>query len=194
MHSEPDIRLIHKFDTLTPWATLRDGVGWEQRSVRVFGKIRDQPRLTCWYGSVPYRYSGLEWDPEPLPTWLADLMEHVSEAAGHAFNSVLCNLYRDGQDTVGWHADDEPLFGPDPIIASLSYGATRTFQLRPRDGTPKHLEHTDPHDLQRGRSFQLRARDLLIMGRGVQTRFQHRVPRTSEVVGPRINLTFRATV
>lgn len=184
MPESPNIRHLPKFDTTTAWATLRDGVDWQQRSIRVFGKVYAQPRLTCWYGDVPYRYSGLELGSNPMPSWLTELTQRVSSEVGVTFNCVLCNLYRDGQDTVGWHADDESLFGPDPIVASLSYGATRTFQVRSREKPSVR------------QAWQLQARDLLVMGSGVQTAYQHRVPRTpkTEIVGPRINLTFRTTV
>lgn len=165
----------------TPFDSLLEGIEWQQRSVRVYGKTHPQPRLTKWYGPVPYPYSGLSWDAAPMPDQLAKLAQKVSTAAGEAFNSVLCNLYRDGQDTVGWHADDEPLFGSDPIVASLSYGATRTFKLR-ENGTKSSV------------SYDLEDGDLIVMGKGMQLGWQHSIPRTARPVGQRINLTFRRCV
>ena len=130
------MNVIHTraFDS-TPLPLVREAIDWQQRSVVVYGKAHPQPRLTRWYGPRPYPYSGLTWPAAPFPGVLLELAEKVSQAAGVRFDSVLCNLYRDGQDCVGWHADDEPLFGPDPVVASLSYGAaglSRRVAARPR--------------------------------------------------------------
>jgi alkylated DNA repair dioxygenase AlkB len=104
------------------------------------------------------------------------------EFAGVAFNSLLANLYRNGQDGMGWHADDERELGPTPVIGSLSFGAARKFQLRRRDN---HREK---------RELELASGDLLVMSGRTQTFWQHQVPKTSRPVGPRINLTFRQIV
>lgn len=112
---------------------------------------------------------------------MARIRDRVQSLTGASFNSVLCNMYRDGRDTVAWHADDEPLFGEDPVVASVSFGAARTFQLRPNGGKSADV-----------RSFELTDGSLFVMGKGVQKAFQHRVPRSSVAVGERINLTFRA--
>lgn len=175
-----NVTYLKSFDQ-TPFDSLLEEVEWQQRSVRVYGKTHLQPRLTKWYGPVSYLYSGLSWDPIPMPDRLAKLAQKVSEAVGEPFNCVLCNLYRDGQDTVGWHADDEPLFGSDPVVASLSYGATRTFKLRQNE-----TKSSVSYDLENG--------DLIVMGKGMQLGWQHSIPRTAKPVGPRINLTFRRCV
>jgi alkylated DNA repair dioxygenase AlkB len=116
-----------------------------------------------------------------MPPIVAGLLTSVERLTGGRYNSVLCNLYRDGRDTVGWHSDDEPLFGSDPEVASLSFGGARTFQLRHK--TTKALE-----------SYSLGDHDVLFMGRGVQAEWEHRLVRTAKPVPARINLTFRLTV
>lgn len=161
--------------------TLRALIPWEQRSVTVYGKIYPQPRLTKWYGLVPYAYSGVTWPPCEMPAELEQLRSRLQERLGVPFNSVLANLYRDGSDAVGWHADDEAIFGGDPEIASLSFGATRTFKLRLNADTKVQ------------QSFELEHGSLLFMGKGVQPAWQHSLPRTKKPVGERINLTFRVT-
>lgn len=160
------------------FAALTRAIPFEQRSVRVFGRVYPQPRLTRWYGPVPYTYSGLTSAAAPLPALLDAIRRSVEVATGASFNAVMCNLYRDGSDTVGWHADDEPLFGPAPAVASLSFGAARSFDVR----------HKVTGERQR---FELGDGALLFMATGAQSRWQHRVPRQRAAVGPRINLTFR---
>lgn len=166
------------------FTTLRQAIEWEQRSVTVFGKTHPQPRLTRWYGDVPYVYSGLSWEPAPMPPLVDTIRQKVETIAGERFNSVLCNLYRHGGDSVGWHADDEPIFGGDPIVASVSFGATRTFKVRPNKDRSQHD----------ATSFSLTDGSLLIMGRGIQKHYKHCIPETAQKVGERINLTFRLTV
>ncbi|MDO7875089.1 alpha-ketoglutarate-dependent dioxygenase AlkB [Hymenobacter sp. ASUV-10] len=162
---------------------LRAAVPWEQRSIRLFGREVAQPRLTAWYGDpgAAYTYSGLRWEPRPWRQQLDTLRRRVEAATGHRFNSVLLNLYRDGHDSMGWHADDEPELGPAPTIASLSLGATRRFRLRPRPGGPA----AEPLGLDLGSG------SLLLMRPPTQAHWQHALPKTSRAVGPRLNLTFR---
>lgn len=161
---------------------LRQAIAFEQRSVTVYGKTYPQPRLTKWYGFVPYHYSGLTWPACRMPDLLVKLTVKVRELTGGRFNSILCNLYRDGNDGVGWHSDDEPLFGPEPDVGSLSYGAARTFKVRRKD------------DHKVTQTFQLEDGDLLYMPTGFQREWQHTLTTTKKPVGPRINLTFRRTV
>ena len=157
-------------------------VAWEQRSIRIFGQEIPQPRLTAWYGDADarYTYSGLAWEPRPWTPALLALRRRVEAATGARFNSVLLNLYRDGRDSMGWHADDEPELGPAPAIASLSLGATRRFRLRPRAG----LAHP-PFGL------ALPGGSLLLMRGPTQQHWQHALPKTARPSGPRLNLTFR---
>ena len=162
--------------------TLTDTVPWEQRSITLFGQRHPQPRLTAWYGDAgsAYTYSGLRWEPLPWLPVLATLRARLEAACDAHFNSVLLNLYRDGQDSMGYHADDEPELGPAPTIASLSLGATRRFRLRPRAGLgapPLGLDLTNG--------------SLLLMRGQTQQHWQHAIPKTARPAGPRINLTFR---
>ena len=163
-------------------AHLTAAVAWEQHSIRLFGQWHPQPRLTAWYGEpeARYAYSGLTWEPQPWLPALAALRQRLEAATGHAFNSALLNRYRDGRDSMGWHADDEPELGPAPAIASLSLGAARRFRLRPRPGTPGTALGLD-----------LAPGSLLLMLPGAQARWQHALPKTARPVGERLNLTFR---
>lgn len=162
-------------------ARLRDELPWQQQSIRMFGRAVPEPRLVSWHGdpAANYRYSGRDHPPAPWTAPLADVRGRVEAATGEHFNSVLANLYRDGSDHIGWHADDEPELGPEPAIASLSLGAARPMQFRPRPAGAIALRI----DLEPG--------GLLLMTGGTQRWYHHRIPRTSRSLGPRINLTFR---
>lgn len=157
-------------------------VDWKQENLRLFGRHIPQPRLSAWYGDAAYAYSGLRLEPRPWPPVLADLRRRCEEIAGAAFNSVLANLYRDGADSMDWHADDEASLGPAPVIASISLGAARRFQMRRKD--------------KRGEAVctELGNGDVLVMSGRCQADWLHRVPKTKKPVGPRINLTFRNVV
>lgn len=163
---------------------LLDETPWLQGEIVVAGNRHAIPRLEAWYGDPgrSYTYSGRRLDPLPWTPRLADLRERCAAAAGEAFDSVLVNRYRTGDDAVGWHADDEPELGPQPVIASLSLGATRRFRLRRRDG--RH----DPV------SIDLEHGDLLVMRGPTQALWEHRLTRTALPVGERVNLTFRRIV
>jgi alkylated DNA repair dioxygenase AlkB len=160
---------------------LHQNVDWGQQEISVYGKKHLQPRLVAWYGdaSAHYTYSGLTLKPG---AWFEPVVEikTVCEAiAGITFNSVLLNMYRDGDDTVGWHSDDEPTLGHNPIIASVSFGGVRRFDLRHKvtKETVKTL---------------LPAGSVLLMSGRLQAEWSHQVPRTKKVDAPRINLTFRS--
>jgi alkylated DNA repair dioxygenase AlkB len=161
-------------------ARLRRDLDWRSQKIILFGRPVLQPRLMDWYSDpgVTYRYSGLTLAPKPWPAVLSELRKRLETHCGASFNSVLCNAYRDGRDSMGWHADDEPELGPDPLIASLNLGATRRFRIRPRGGGPSIGVDLEPGSL------------LLMSGRS-QADFQHAVPKTRRPVGLRINLTFR---
>ena len=159
---------------------LRCDVQWQQEHVVIFGERRRVPRLVAWHGDAgaSYTYSGTAHTPQP---WTAELLEtrQVAQAlTGHDFNSVLLNLYRDGNDGMGWHADDEPELGRNPAIASVSLGATRRFKLR-------HRQCKTVTTLELGHG------SLLSMAGPTQHRYVHAVPKTARPVGARINLTFR---
>ncbi|MGY2130904.1 alpha-ketoglutarate-dependent dioxygenase AlkB family protein [Hymenobacter sp. HD11105] len=161
-------------------------IPWRQEPIKLFGKEVMQPRLTAWHGdpNAHYRYSGLSLEPLPWTPALQHLRQQVSNATGAEFNSVLLNLYRTGQDSMGWHADNEPELGPEPIIASVSLGATRRFRLRPGVGTFPHAPV----------GLDLPPGSLLLMRGPTQQRWQHALPKTSRPVEARMNLTFRRIV
>jgi alkylated DNA repair dioxygenase AlkB len=151
---------------------------WRAETVTVFGKRHLQPRLTAWHGDAAYTYSGLTLAPLPFTPLLQQIYTAVESATGHRFNSVLLNYYRDGRDSMGMHSDDEPELGPEPAIASLSLGATRTFILR-----HKQTRQTVKIELQNG--------SLLLMAGALQQNWLHGINKTARPVGPRLNLTFR---
>jgi len=157
---------------------LLDETPWRADTVVVYGKRYLQPRLTAWYGEASYTYSGLTLQPLPLTPLLEQLRAAVEQATGRRYNSVLLNYYRDGADSMGMHSDDEPELGPRPVIASLSYGATRTFILR-----HKRSKRTVKLDLTDG--------SLLLMAGALQANWLHGINKTARLVGPRLNLTFR---
>ncbi|MSR31410.1 MAG: alpha-ketoglutarate-dependent dioxygenase AlkB [Gemmataceae bacterium] len=174
-------------DFLTPaedaefFSRLMLEVTWKQESMKMFGKEVKLPRLTSWHASdgLSYSYSGITSLPLPwLPplTWLREKVEQVCQCS---FNSVLLNLYRDGNDSVSWHADDEKELGPDPLIASVSLGAPRRFQFKSRVKPESRRE------------ILLTSGCLLFMGLGSQTLWLHQVPKEKMATQARINLTFR---
>jgi alkylated DNA repair dioxygenase AlkB len=164
---------------------LRDpvqaGIDWEVHRLKIFGREVDSPRLSRWIGDpgASYRYSGVRFEPASWPRALTVVRKAVNAAAGEEFNSVLANLYRDGNDTMGWHSDDEPELGIQPIIASLSLGAPRKFVLKSRAPDGDKLE------------IQLTHGSLLVMRGDTQRNYKHSLPRTTKSSGERINLTFR---
>jgi alkylated DNA repair dioxygenase AlkB len=163
-------------------AQLLAEVPWRQERISLFGRSVLLPRLTAWFGGpgADYRYSGLHLRARPFPPRLEFLRRRVEVAVGQAFNAVLLNLYRSGADGVSWHRDDEPDLGEAPWIASLSLGATRTFQLRPRGSRGRgRLDVPLPHG------------SLLVMAPPTQARWEHRLPKRAAACGPRVNLTFR---
>lgn len=164
-------------------------VPWRQDSLSIAGRRIPVPRLQCWMGEshCAYAYSGIALSPEPWIEPVAELRKALESLTGHDYNCVLINLYRDGKDSVSWHADDEPQLGASPRVASLSLGGVRKFQLKPKPGS-EAIER-DPE----GRAtFTLSSGSLLIMQPGVQENWIHQVPKTARPVAPRINLTFRA--
>ena len=152
---------------------------WQQREIVLFGRRVMQPRLVAWAGEVSYGYSGQVLAPRPPSRLLVELLRRVSSQAGVAFNHILLNRYRGGQDSMGLHADDEPELGPEPRLASLSLGAPRRFVVLPRRRDLGRWECT------------LRHGSLLLMGGTLQRYYRHGVPRTKQAVGERLNLTFR---
>jgi len=163
---------------------LRDTTAWRQETITLYGKTIDVPRLTAWYGDegTSYIYSGIRNEPLPWTPVLGEIKRAVEPPARVVFNSVLLNRYRTGQDSVSWHADDEPEFGEQPVIASVSFGGTRSFQFK----------HKKRKELKA--SVELTHGSLLIMRGGTQANWLHRIPKTAKPVEERLNLTFRAIV
>ena len=157
---------------------LLDETDWEQRSIVMFGREVPQPRLNSWYGDVSYSYSGIAMVPRPWTPLLTSLRERCEELTGARYNSVLVNLYRDGDDSMGWHADDERELGPEPAIASLSLGALRKFRLRHRE--TREIVEVEPE-----------SGSLIFMSGLSQACWMHEVPKTKRATDARINLTFR---
>jgi alkylated DNA repair dioxygenase AlkB len=162
-------------------ALVRD-VGWEQRHIVLFGKPILQPRLIGWAGELPYRYSGQTLEPRAWPDAALPILARANQVAGAAFNHVLINRYRDGRDSMGYHADAEPELGPDPIVATLSLGARRRFLLR------RHDKRANEAPL----ALWLEHGSLLVMGGTCQRHYRHAIPRDAAPdVQQRISLTFR---
>lgn len=182
---EPEAISVHE--------SLLASISWEQPSILIAGQRKTIPRLQRWFGEreTAFEYSGTRFEPEPFTQLLISLKQRVESQCSLSFNSVLVNLYRNEQDSVGWHADDEPEFGERPQIASLSLGATRRFQLKPK---AHFLEAAQWRLGQRVLSFELGSGDLLVMGAGVQENWLHSVPKERAGLDLRINLTFRDVV
>lgn len=152
---------------------------WRAETVTVYGKQHLQPRLSAAYGDAPYTYSGLTIHPLPWTPLLLSIKEAVEAASAYKFNSVLLNYYRDGRDSMGMHSDNEPALGRNPVVASVSFGATRTFILR-----HKASKQTCKLDLADG--------CLLLMAGALQHHWQHGINKSAKNLGPRLNLTFRS--
>lgn len=137
------------------------------------------PRLECWHGDRPYAFGGRVVEPQPWPDLLGALRYCVEDATGEGFDSCFANYYRNGRDHIPWHADDDAWIGP--VIASVTFGARRSFMLRSK------------HDHKALWSHELGNGDLFVMHAGVQRAYEHKLP-PSGVDKPRLNLTFRQTV
>jgi len=162
---------------------LRAELPWVQELYFRGGRVVPAPRLTSFHGDADcrYLYSGIAYEPSPWTELLLQLRARLRPATGHDFNSVLANLYRDGRDSVGFHADDEPELGPSRdniVIASLSLGAARRFVLKHKRSGERRC-----YDLGHGALF--------VMSGRTQHDWIHALPKTQRAVGARINLTFR---
>lgn len=162
---------------------LYQGLDWRQEQLHIYGRWLKVPRLMAWYGDpgAHYRYSGVDHIPQAWTAELLNLRADVEAVCGQAFNSVLANLYRDGRDSMGCHADDEKELGNNPLIASLSFGESRLLRFR-------HTKTGYKLDVELGHG------DLLIMAGELQHHWRHELPKTRKTKLPRINLTFRRIV
>ena len=160
---------------------LRTTVDWHQDDITIFGKTYKQPRLTALHSEneKPYSYSNITMLPKALTSELLQIKQDVEQQSHHKFTSVLLNLYRDGNDSNGWHADNEKELGQNPVIASLSLGEERPF----------HFKH---RTLKNERSKMLQHGSLLIMKGEMQHFWLHHIAKTKKKIGERINLTFRS--
>lgn len=156
-------------------------INWKQDYIKFFGKTHPLPRLTSWYGDpgASYEYSGIQSDPNPWNDRLIFVKSKIEEALGVRFNSVLLNWYRDGSDSLNWHADDEKELGVEPIIASANFGSPRDFLFRRKDNKDVKL------------AVKLKHGSLLVMRGKTQEQWVHSVPKRSGRLGTRFNLTFR---
>jgi alkylated DNA repair dioxygenase AlkB len=168
-------------ESKTLFQQLVDTIQWGQESIRFGGKAIPLPRLTAWYGDEgkSYSYSGITVNPLPWIPLLSSIKTRVETVSPVTFNSVLLNYYRGERDSVSWHSDDEPELGHNPVIASVSFGASRKFQF-------KHKTDTDQRH-----AVDLTPGSLLLMAGATQHHWKHQIPKTTKPVGPRINLTFR---
>jgi alkylated DNA repair dioxygenase AlkB len=160
--------------------TLAHEIDWQQDSIRIFGKTHITKRKVAWYGdrAFVYRYSNTEKVALPWTPTLLMLKQLVEQETGFVFNSCLLNLYHDGTEGMSWHADDEKPLGEQPIIASLSLGATRKFSFKHKS-TKQSV------------SILLENGSLLLMRGETQANWLHALPKMAKVKGVRVNLTFR---
>ena len=183
----PDAAIIyypHFFDKKEAdaiFAQLTNDIPWQQDDIRVFGKIHPQPRLTALFGNEgkPYSYSNIKMQPHPWTLLLQKIKSHIESVSGTNFTTVLLNQYRNGKDSNGWHADNEKELGINPIIASVSFGAERVFQLK----------HNSISGLKQ--NILLEHGSLLVMKGTTQHYWKHQIPKTAKPIASRINLTFR---
>ncbi|MFN3776604.1 alpha-ketoglutarate-dependent dioxygenase AlkB family protein [Sphingomonas parapaucimobilis] len=183
---DADVSLMHGLSTPLPYdmmlETLMRDIEWRQESVRIYGKEMQQPRLVSWYGDSGknYSYSGIRLTPLPWNKILNNIRKQVQDCTNETFNSVFLNLYRDHNDSMGFHSDNERELGDEPTIASVTFGATRTFIL-------KHKTRADLPSFK----IPLEAGSLLLMKGKTQRCWKHGIMKQSRPCGPRVNLTFR---
>lgn len=178
----PDFLSLDEANEL--FVSLKTKTPWQQDIITVFGKTYKQPRLTALYSEInrAYTYSNITMQPKPFTPELTLLKHKIEQISGTTFNSVLLNLYRNGQDSNGWHADNEKELGEKSVISSLSLGAQRTFHFKHRN--LKEEKH----------KLALEHGSLLIMAGDMQKYWLHQIPKTKKQIGERINLTFRKLI
>lgn len=175
----PNFFTVEKANEL--YSILLEKTAWKQDNIMVFGKNHLQPRLTALYGNDgnSYAYSNIIMQPNNWNPVLMFIKEQVEEVSNQRFTSVLLNLYRNEKDSNGWHSDNEKELGRDPIIASVSFGEERVFQLK----------HNTKNEIKK--SIILEHGSLLLMKEGSQIHYKHQIPKTAKLKKERINLTFR---
>lgn len=162
---------------------LYQNLAWQQEQLRIYGRWLKVPRLMAWYGDAGanYRYSGVDHAPLAWTAELQAIRTDMEKLCDQQFNSVLANLYRDGRDSMGCHADDEKELGLNPSIASVSLGESRLLRFR-HPGSAEKLD------------IELQHGDVLIMAGSLQHHWRHELPKTRKPKGPRINLTYRRII
>ncbi len=186
----PDSDLIYfpnflKFDVAnTYFNTFKTTTPWQQDNIKVFGKVYPQPRLTALYGNngKPYTYSNITMQPHPFTKALLAIKQKIEKETTAHFTSCLMNYYRDGNDSNGWHADNEKELGENPIIASITLGQERFFHLKHRKNKAMTYKLLLAHG------------SLLLMQGETQHHWLHQIPKTKKPIGERINLTFRVII
>lgn len=183
----PDAQLIYytncfsKTESDTYFERLRTTTNWQEDDITIFGKTYKQPRLTALYSNTEksYSYSSMTMYPNIFSKDILDIKSKVESLSNHNFNTVLLNFYRNGNDSNGWHADNEKELGKHPVIASVTFGEERPFHFKHR--TLKELRH----------KLILEHGSLLIMKGQMQEHWLHQIAKTKKDIGERINLTFR---
>lgn len=183
---DPDFLAIAQADALFRHLLTPGNYAWRQDQITLYGRTHRIPRRHAWYGEQdkPYTYSGITLNPEPWPQELSQVLHRINDYCRINFTNALLNHYRTGQDSMGWHRDNEPELGNNPVIASLSLGATRTMHFRHRNRKDNGLK-IFKIDLIHG--------SLLVMEGETQKHWEHSLPKLSKskTVGERVNLTFR---
>ena len=183
-HQNLDIILdkffLNQSDANNLYERCLNDISWQSSAIIMFGRKIDVPRLECWYGDYgcEYTYSGKSLKRFEFPNFLLDLRMLIEKKVNSNFNSVLANLYRDGQDSMGWHADDEKELGNEPVIASISLGENRPIIFQNKK-TKEKVTFDQPHG------------SLLVMQGKTQDHWKHAINKSKKIDKPRINLTFR---
>jgi len=174
-------RFFERADSDSFFSRFKNEIEWKHEPIKLFGKMIMQPRLTALYGDPnrPYGYSGIQMQPLQMTDFLLEIKKKVETQIGAEFSHVLLNYYRDGQDSMGWHRDNEAVLGTNPTIASVSFGETREFQIR--NYSKKEIKF----------KISLDHGSLLVMSGSSQHHWEHQIPKTNQPKSPRINLTFR---
>jgi alkylated DNA repair dioxygenase AlkB len=181
-----DVTLFDQFfsqkESFKLYESLLHDIDWQQDKIKMYGRQIDLPRLTAYYGDskLDYTYSGIKMTPLPWTDDLIFIKNRIEKELDIKFTSCLLNYYRSGNDSMGWHQDNEKELGLNPSIASVSFGETRPFQLKHIDR--KELPKTD---------ILLNSGSLLLMKGTTQHYWKHQIPKTTKTIEPRINLTFR---
>ncbi len=183
---DADVSILHEIEMPIGYDAimrkLNDQTKWRQENVRVYGKEHKQPRLVALYGEPgkQYDYSGISMHPLPWTDLLREIKRRIEDCTDATFNAVFLNLYRDQNDSMGFHSDDEKELGKNPVIASLTFGATRTFLMKHKYNKEISLK-----------KIPLEAGTVLLMKGKTQHFWKHGINKQTQPCGPRINLTFR---